>query len=67
MVIMEISNNLNIISPKGVRYCNCKYSKCLKLYCECFSSGDYCIDCNCVNCLNKLEFEVKFKIGFKAK
>jgi len=35
---------------KGV--CNCKKSKCLKLYCECFSSGKYCTSCNCVECHN---------------
>ena len=23
--------------------CNCKKSKCLKLYCECFSQGIYCL------------------------
>ncbi|WZY94513.1 hypothetical protein YC2023_066842 [Brassica napus] len=34
--------------------CNCKRSKCLKLYCECFAAGVYCIGpCSCVDCLNK--------------
>ncbi|CAF2128490.1 unnamed protein product [Brassica napus] len=34
--------------------CNCKKSKCLKLYCECFAAGVYCIDpCSCVDCFNK--------------
>lgn len=37
--------------------CTCPKSKCLKLYCECFSRGNYCEDCNCVNCHNTLEFE----------
>jgi hypothetical protein len=33
--------------------CNCKNSKCLKLYCECFRGGLYCSpDCKCSNCLN---------------
>ena len=32
--------------------CNCKKSKCLKLYCECFAAGAYCDDCNCQNCCN---------------
>lgn len=33
--------------------CNCKKSKCLKLYCECFASGGYCDEsCNCVDCAN---------------
>lgn len=32
--------------------CNCKKSKCLKLYCECFQRRQYCSDCNCHECLN---------------
>ncbi|KAK2079479.1 hypothetical protein QBZ16_003171 [Prototheca wickerhamii] len=34
------------------RHCNCKNSRCLKLYCECFASGRYCDGCNCVGCCN---------------
>ena len=37
--------------------CTCPKSKCLKLYCECFSRGIYCEDCNCINCHNTSEFE----------
>ncbi|XP_022955434.1 protein tesmin/TSO1-like CXC 2 [Cucurbita moschata] len=34
--------------------CNCKKSKCLKLYCECFAAGVYCIEpCSCQDCFNK--------------
>ncbi|KAL0899316.1 hypothetical protein Bca101_083277 [Brassica carinata] len=34
--------------------CNCKRSKCLKLYCECFAAGVYCIGpCSCIDCFNK--------------
>jgi len=33
--------------------CNCKKSRCLKLYCDCFNRGQPCAgDCSCVNCLN---------------
>ena len=33
--------------------CNCKKSRCLKLYCDCFAAGQYCGPlCNCSNCLN---------------
>ncbi|XP_058074317.1 protein tesmin/TSO1-like CXC 5 [Magnolia sinica] len=39
-------------TPKKQKQCNCKHSKCLKLYCECFASGVYCDGCNCVNCYN---------------
>ncbi|MBA0699209.1 hypothetical protein Goari_000865 [Gossypium aridum] len=34
--------------------CNCKRSKCLKLYCDCFAAGLYCIEpCSCQDCFNK--------------
>ncbi len=33
--------------------CTCKKTKCLKMYCECFSSGKLCgEDCNCQGCSN---------------
>lgn len=33
--------------------CNCKKSRCLKLYCDCFGRGIPCAkECNCLNCLN---------------
>jgi hypothetical protein len=32
--------------------CNCKKSRCLKLYCECFRNNQVCSGCNCVACLN---------------
>ena len=35
-------------------FCNCKKSRCLKLYCECFRNGAYCTDkCNCEDCMNR--------------
>lgn len=37
--------------------CNCKKSKCLKLYCDCFAIQGYCEDCNCVECHNTIEYE----------
>ena len=33
--------------------CSCFRTQCDKKYCECFNNGRYCINCNCVNCLNK--------------
>eukprot|EP00741_Cyanophora_paradoxa_P010434 tig00000037_g10089.t1 len=39
----------------GRRCCNCKKSRCLKLYCECFAAQEYCDGCNCVACLNTPE------------
>lgn len=42
----------------GCKRCNCRKSKCLKLYCECFAAGVFCLDsCACENCYNKPEFE----------
>uniref|UniRef100_A0A1J3GKI4 CRC domain-containing protein TSO1 n=1 Tax=Noccaea caerulescens TaxID=107243 RepID=A0A1J3GKI4_NOCCA len=39
---------------ESCKRCNCKKSKCLKLYCECFAAGVYCIEpCSCVDCFNK--------------
>ncbi|CAN6439680.1 unnamed protein product [Victoria cruziana] len=43
---------------EGCKKCHCKRSKCLKLYCECFAAGVYCIQqCSCQGCLNKPEHE----------
>ncbi|XP_027116328.2 protein tesmin/TSO1-like CXC 2 isoform X2 [Coffea arabica] len=40
--------------PEGCKRCNCKKSKCLKLYCECFAAGVYCVEpCSCQECFNK--------------
>lgn len=36
--------------------CNCKNSKCLKLYCDCLRANGYCNpSCNCSNCENYKE------------
>jgi hypothetical protein len=37
--------------------CNCKRSKCLKLYCDCFKNQKYCDGCHCVNCSNTANTE----------
>ena len=33
--------------------CSCSKTQCNRKYCECFNSGNYCVDCNCKNCNNK--------------
>ncbi|KAK3012738.1 hypothetical protein RJ639_008283 [Escallonia herrerae] len=39
---------------ESCKRCNCKKSKCLKLYCECFAAGLYCVEpCSCQDCHNK--------------
>ncbi|XP_031489263.1 uncharacterized protein LOC116256871 [Nymphaea colorata] len=46
----------NAAEKEGCKRCKCKKSKCLKLYCDCFAAGVYCIDsCTCKECLNKPE------------
>jgi len=35
--------------------CKCRNSQCLKSYCDCFAAGQYCVDCNCLNCKNTPE------------
>ncbi|KAK6912726.1 CRC domain [Dillenia turbinata] len=53
-------------TPKKQKQCNCKYSRCLKLYCECFASGIYCDGCNCINCENNIENEAGRKCAIEA-
>ncbi|KAJ6817008.1 protein tesmin/TSO1-like CXC 2 [Iris pallida] len=62
-----VREDLNHSSPKkkkrrsdnggeseACKRCNCKKSKCLKLYCECFAAGIYCVEpCSCQGCFNK--------------
>ncbi|XP_048332349.1 protein tesmin/TSO1-like CXC 5 isoform X1 [Ziziphus jujuba] len=44
-------------TPKKQKQCKCRNSRCLKLYCECFTAGIYCDGCNCINCQNNVENE----------
>ena len=46
---------LKVSKSRGGRpkRCNCRNSKCLKLYCDCFSVGVLCDGCNCQDCKNK--------------
>ncbi|KAL0372129.1 UNVERIFIED_CONTAM: protein tesmin/TSO1-like CXC 5 [Sesamum calycinum] len=53
-------------TPKKQKQCNCKNSRCLKLYCECFAAGSYCDNCNCINCHNKKEHEADRKGSIDA-
>ncbi|KAL8223926.1 hypothetical protein R6Q57_019401 [Mikania cordata] len=44
----------NAGETEACKRCNCKKSKCLKLYCECFAAGVYCVEpCSCHECFNK--------------
>ncbi|KAL7473477.1 hypothetical protein ACHAXS_013950 [Conticribra weissflogii] len=44
----------NVENDKG---CNCRNSKCLKLYCQCFAAEKYCMGCKCSDCQNTLAYE----------
>ena len=42
--------------PQKAYLCNCKKTKCLKLYCDCFAHGEVCgPDCKCCECCNSIE------------
>lgn len=57
-------NEAEMRTEKG---CNCKNSKCLKLYCECFANNFTCGDhCNCRNCKNNGQFVDEKKIAVDA-
>ncbi|XWS69902.1 hypothetical protein CRYUN_Cryun03dG0003500 [Craigia yunnanensis] len=59
-------NELKDGTPKKQKQCNCKHSRCLKLYCECFASGIFCDGCNCVNCYNNVENEAARRDAVEA-
>jgi hypothetical protein len=44
--------NVRSSTPQRRQPCNCKKSKCLKLYCECFSADLFCEGCKCKDCNN---------------
>lgn len=39
--------------------CNCRFSQCLKMYCDCLKRGEFCVDCNCIDCENTQESVVR--------
>ncbi|XP_022751649.1 CRC domain-containing protein TSO1-like [Durio zibethinus] len=48
----------NSTDGEGCKRCNCKKTKCLKLYCDCFAAGIYCDGpCSCQGCFNRPEYE----------
>lgn len=51
-----------VLCSGGPKRCNCKKSKCLKLYCDCFAAGVYCQNCSCSCCLNTEENKYVFRM-----
>ena len=60
----NINNKLNNnnITNTGTKFftnhnygykCSCSKTKCNRKYCECYNSGNYCVDCNCKDCNNR--------------
>ena len=56
------TNSNNNINNSGTKFftnhnygykCSCSKTQCNRKYCECYNSGNYCVDCNCKNCNNK--------------
>ena len=56
------NENINLNTNSGTKFftnhnygykCSCSKTQCNRKYCECFNSGNYCVDCNCKNCNNK--------------
>lgn len=39
--------------------CNCRSSRCLKLYCECLRKNQTCVGCNCFGCENHSGSELR--------
>ena len=57
----SVGLSISPVPPARCRSCNCKNSKCLKLYCECFAAGQYCDECNCKHCHNNIQHEAERK------
>ena len=60
----KMTEKFNEEKSKKKFSCNCKKSKCLKLYCDCFANGEYCVDCNCQSCSNVIGNEDEIKKSF---
>ncbi len=59
---MMHAHKSTVLCSGGPKRCNCKKSKCLKLYCDCFAAGVYCQNCSCSCCLNTEENKYVFRM-----
>eukprot|EP00606_Chrysophyceae_sp_TOSAG23-5_P000102 GSChrysophyteH2.ASY1.ANO1.371.1 assembled CDS len=58
------TNGTHSVSPEGENpkiRCNCRKTKCIKLYCDCFRVSKFCEGCNCIECSNTGEKEAERK------
>ncbi|XP_031572762.1 protein lin-54 homolog [Actinia tenebrosa] len=68
----QTNTSMNGTSPESSpptrprKPCNCTKSQCLKLYCDCFAQGEFCSNCNCINCFNNMEHEKERSKAIKA-
>ncbi|KAM3918938.1 tesmin-like, partial [Leptodactylus fuscus] len=56
----------SVEDTKSKKPCSCSKTQCLKLYCECFASGEFCSNCNCNNCYNNTYHELERCKAVKA-
>ncbi|TMS00861.1 spexin prohormone 2 isoform X2 [Larimichthys crocea] len=57
---------ITLCESKSRKPCHCTRSQCLKLYCECFANGVMCNNCDCSNCHNNAEHEMKRHNAIKS-
>ncbi|XP_051239172.1 spexin prohormone 2 isoform X2 [Dicentrarchus labrax] len=55
-----------VCESRSRKPCHCTRSQCLKLYCECFANGVMCSNCDCSNCHNNAEHEMKRHKAIKS-
>ena len=58
-VSSSTSSSSSSSSSSSLLSCNCRKSKCLKLYCSCFEHNRYCDGCCCIDCSNTIEHNDK--------
>lgn len=58
LVEVKPDETSSVVPEVAKKSCNCKKSKCLKLYCECFANNKFCgVDCACNGCSNVAEHD----------